>query len=454
MSPVIVLVAGTDVQRAAAEDALAFLRRGGNDSGRVVQQPVDAGPGELTVGFGADTGATLTLVDGQGWDWERGDEVCRCLLAGEDAVTVRLVDRQGAGSRGRVGVARTVTPSVKAGMSVLGPLIVQYVHGARITGAPPRGSRAVLPPVAAADRKGNARFAGRVLRSAVTVRNWQVARLPGSIDDVVAQRLPGSGLEWQGPARGAFWADPCVVVDGGQEWLFVEELGRRSGLGLIRAASSQGGRLVAHEVVLSTAHHLSYPQVYRVGGRWLATVETCAARNPFYTFDRLGDVWRPADDLPPLPPHLADAVVRFDPSGRPEEVSGTDATVNADAVFVRYTWDGQGWGRDDSSVYVDVRLARGAGTDDDIRGWRAVQDCAGTYGRAASLLDPDLTPVVRITGADVPASTDRRRRKGVHTLTWTGDGQVVWCDGWLRRITPLGGLWRLRERQHGRACQG
>ena len=347
-----------------------------------------------------------------------------------------------------------MSASVDAGMSVLEPLIVQYLHGGRIVGVPPRGLASSPPPLTAANRKGALRFAGRLLRASVTVRNWQVARLPGQIDDLVADRVPESALAWQGPSRRAFWADPCVVVTDGDEWLFVEELGKRSGLGVIRAARYDRGGLVAEKVVLSTDHHLSYPQVYRVGTRWLATVETCAAFNPIYTFDGVGDVWRPVEDLPVLPPHLADAVMRFDPSGHPTEVCGTDATVNGDAVFVRYVWDGHDWRRDNSSVYVDVRHARGGGTDDAVRGLRAVQDCAGTYGRSTSLLDRELTPVATITAADVPAATDHRRRKGVHTLTWTSDGRVVWCDGWLRRVTPLGGLWRLRERQHSRACDG
>ncbi|HNE88354.1 MAG TPA: hypothetical protein PKL68_05775 [Actinomycetota bacterium] len=454
MGPDVHVVVTAEGQRGVAEAALEFLKAGGDATGQIVYKTAQVDPRAMTVGFTADVGAGLTLVDEDGWDWQCGNAVCRSLLAGDEAVTVRLVNSEGSGSVGRVGVLRTTNASVQAGMAVLGPLIVQYLNGARISGPPPGGAPEASVPIRAADRRGAWRFAGRLLRASVTVRNWQVARLPGSIDDVVAHRLPPVRMVWQGPRRRAFWADPCVVADNAEEWVFIEELGRRSGVGVIRAARYDGHGLVTQQVVLATAHHLSYPQIYKVGDRWLATVETCAATNPVYTFDRLGGVWRPATDLPAMPPHLADAVLHFDSDGNPVAASGTDARVNGDAVFVRYHWDGQAWSRDDPSVYVDVRRGRGGGTDDSMRGLRAVQDCAGTYGRATSLLEDDLTPVVVITARDVPPSADRRRRQGVHTLTWTSDGSVVWCDGWLRRFTPLGGFWRLRERRHSQVCDG
>ena len=103
MVPVVVLVATTDAQRLVAEAALAFLRSGDDDRGFIVDECTESAPGEITVGFEADAGARLTLVDDRGWDWESGDGVCRCLLSGDDAVTVRLVAADGAGSAGGSG---------------------------------------------------------------------------------------------------------------------------------------------------------------------------------------------------------------------------------------------------------------------------------------------------------------------------------------------------------------
>jgi hypothetical protein len=447
----VALVAGTEAERALADAAVAFLDKGDAVAARIVRSVNEVQVGEISVAV-CRGAAELTLRDAEGHPWQAGIAATAAVRANTDAIEVRLARTDGVGSSGSVGVLRSVAATVEAGQAVLGPLIARYVTGDQRPGAVASAAAPVAPY--GADLRGAVRFAGRLARAAVTTRNWQVAQLPGSIEALVAGRLPSGRVTWQGPTRRAFWADPCVVVDGDEQWLFVEELGKRSGVGLVRACRVVGGRLLAQDVVLQTAHHLSFPQIYRVGQRWLASVETCGAKNPLYTFDRLGDPWRPADDLPALPPHLADAVLTFDDLGHPIHAWGTDATVHPDAVFVRYVNQVGVWCREDASVLVDVRRARGGGTLDQGRGWRSVQDCAGTYGRGASLVDADGRVLVTVTGDDVPQATWRRRRKGLHTLTWSADGTVVWCDGWLRRVTPLGGLWRLRERQHSLTCAG
>lgn len=447
----VALVAATEADRAVAAAAVSFLDKGDAVLARRVDSSTDARPGEITVAVG-DGAGQLRLRDVNGLPWGCGAAATSAVAHNAEAIEVRLTRPDGWGSSGRIGVLRSVEATLAAGRTVLGPLVARYVTGHCEAGA--AQDSAAVTPTFAANLRGTARFAGRLARAALTTRNWQVARLPGSIDDLVAARLPAGRVEWQGPSRRAFWADPCVVVDGDEQWVFVEELGKRAGVGVIRACRVESHGLVAHDVVLQTAHHLSYPQIYRVGRRWLASVETCGSKNPLYTFDRLGDPWRPADDVPALPGHLADAVVSFDAGGQPIHALGTDAAVDADAVLVRYSIRDGVWCRDDASVAIDVRLARGGGRRDEGRGWRAVQDCAGSYGRGASVVDSDGRVLVSVTGTDVPAATDHRRRKGLHTLTWTPDGSVVWCDGWLRRVTPLGGVWRLRERHHTHVCTG
>lgn len=438
------ILAADEHQRAVAQAALRFL----SYSDLVVADIGEApGPAEISVGGAGD----LRLVDDAGRDWVSGRAAAEHIWAGADAITVHLMDREGLSSQGRVGVLRSVGATVAAGQAVLGPLIAAYAAG-HLSPVQAVAGRSVRS--ATADRRAALRFLGRVARAAVTVRNWQVAEIAGGLHALRSGSVQeGPAVRWQGPTRRAFWADPCVVVAGGEQWLFVEELGRRSGMGVIRGARVREGVLDPQPVVLRTAHHLSFPQIYRVGSRWLATVETCAAENPIYAFDRLGDPWRPAVDMPAIPPHLADPVLEFDGEGL-VGVSGTDATVNADAVFVRFTWDGQRWVRRDRDLFIDVRLARGGGTHDHERGLRAVQDCAGTYGRAASVVDACGNEVVRITADDLNRSPRTRHRKGVHTVSWSCDGEVVWIDGWIRRVTPLGGLLRLRERSHSARCEG
>jgi hypothetical protein len=232
--------------------------------------------------------------------------------------------------------------------------------------------------------------------------------------------------------------------------MFVEELDRRTGRGHILAMTVREGRLQEDRavVVLANEHHLSFPQVQYVEGRWLATVETCAGHNPVYTFEHPGQTWQPILDIPPLPPHTADPVVDFS-SG---ELIGTDARTDPDSVLMRYRRVGSAWEPVTAAVQVDAMFSRGAGTWDRSRGWRAVQDCTGTYGRAVGLVDADapMTPLSRWTAKQVGG----RRWRGVHTLTWTPQLDHVWIDAWRRRFSALGWRARLVERRHLHTCQG
>lgn len=67
-------------------------------------------------------------------------------------------------------------------------------------------------------------------------------------------------------------------------WLFVEELHRGVGRGVIRALQVTGDGLVPGPVVHGTEHHLSFPRSTAPLTDGSPTVETCAAHNPIMTF--------------------------------------------------------------------------------------------------------------------------------------------------------------------------
>ncbi|MDQ1248810.1 MAG: hypothetical protein QG597_3184, partial [Actinomycetota bacterium] len=316
-----------------------------------------------------------------------------------------------------------------------------------------------------ADAAASVRFVGRLARRVLTTRQWQVARLP--VETWRPSARLTAPLHWRSAPNDNFWADPHVVVDEGRAWMLVEELDMAVGRGAIRLLEVIGDDVAPHGILLRTRHHLSYPQTYRTAQGWLGTVETCAAHNPVYTFDRLGAPWRPAQGLPPLPPHLADPVLLLD-GGQVTGVLGTDARVDPDSVVVRFDLDRSAgrWRRDDASVRVSVINGRGGGTLDVRRGLRATQDCAGVYGRALEIIDyPETDPPNvrwRLDGQEFGPGPDAdgRRQGGMHTLTWAdgagpnGDEVVAWCDGWHIRATPRGWLLDLRERQHLDECEG
>lgn len=398
-------------------------------------------------------------TDRNGTEILAGVAAAQAVLNGIGTLEVQV--RAGARvlATGHVKVRRRVGGTIASAMEALGPLVV--IATLRRDDAPAEAIAAAseesvqAPSPRLADAVAVLRTAAQAARGAVTCWRWSVARWPGSLESFLAGPTPQQRLKWFGPKRSAFWADPHVVVSADEEWVFVEDLDRSTGLGRIRATQFLNGELLSRDVVLSNEHHLSFPQVYRVGRRWLATVETCAARNPVYTFAALGDPWLVATDVPALPDHLADPVLVFNAEGRLSEAWGTDARLDPNAVFVRYEWSGTEWQRIDDSTAVDVTRARSGGQLDLTRGLRTVQDCGSAYGAAAEVLDlGDGEVTSRLVPTDVGRGDDGRRRKGVHTVTWDAAGTSVWIDGWYRRATPFGAILRLREQRHSRECQG
>lgn len=410
----------------------------------------------------------LRLTDSVGAPLTRSKVVADAVLRNAPAVEVHLRDELGGVlAVGTVSARRTVAATCEQMIMVAGPLIV--IAARRLPLPAPGVPSPFLPEtgdvrraVKLANAAGTARFLGRIANRVTSVVDWKVAAVPGPapLDDLIARGgRPSRPLRWCAAPTLGFWADPFVLRDNGTTWLLVEELDYATGLGAIRLLEVVGDDVVPHQILLRTDHHLSFPQVYRSAGRWLATVETCARHNPIYTFDRLGDPWRPAD-LPALPPHLADPVLTFDGDGAVTGVLGTDAQVNGDTVVVDFTLDAATgtWVRRDDAVRVSVFNGRGGGTLDPFRNLRATQDCAGVYGRAVEVTRIDQQDpadvVLRIEGGTVGRDARGRATVGLHTLTWTPDGEHAWLDGWRRRRTPLGWLWDIKERQHLDSCHG
>ncbi len=392
----------------------------------------------------AATPTDLRLADCDGVALAQSQHLHRAVRRNTGQLVVTLADGEGrVRGRGVVGTRRSVAGTIAAASRVAGPLAVHAATAdSRAPGSP---STQRTPSARVSDAAGAVWFAGRLVRAAVTYREWACA--PIAALDPEQGRLTRCG-EWQsGPRR--FWADPFLLSTAVGDWLFMEELDRTTGLGHIVAAPVRGGTLDISAVrrVLATDHHLSFPQLQWVDGRWLATVETCAAHNPVYTFDAPGEPWRSIDDLPPLPPHTADPVIDFETGW----LIGTDARTDPDSVGIRYRLNDGAWHADPGSVSVDVGWRRGAGTWDRDRGWRAVQDCAGTYGRAVGLVDSRSdAPLAKWS---VPEVVGAHGWRGVHSLTWSASG-ATWIDGWRRRPSLLGWRLRLVERHHLASCQG
>ena len=417
----------------------------------------------------AESRPRLHLTDAAGVSLAESEAVAAAIRHDCGGVEVQVRDSLGSVlASGVVGTRRSHDLTTEYLRAVAGPLLVMASKHFPMP-APPAtaGIPMVTGRATPTDRRwaqfvGTKEFGMRLLKRVVTAQQWRIARLPGTapLADLMADDgWPRTPLKWRSKPGPGFWADPAVVSDG-RTWVLVEELDMVTCRGAIRLLEALGDEVIPHAIVLRTDHHLSFPQVYRTPTGWLATVETCARHNPIYTFDAIGDPWRPAAGLPPLPPASADPVLLFDAAGVVTGVLATDAAVDPDSVVVQYSLDAanQTWQRVEASIRVSAVNGRGGGTLDVARGLRATQDCAGEYGRAAEVIayperDPAET-LLRITGRRTGRAVDGTRQRGVHTLTWTDDAAEMWADGWRRRPTALGWLWDAKERSHLETCEG
>lgn len=426
---------GTD--EAAVALATAFWSRMGDlpDPGWQVflGPPEQAGPQQVI------------LTDVVGCPLRRSALLAYALRRNIGWIDIALTDGSGQIlSTGRIGRRRSVARTIAAARMVAGPLAVAALRRDPTPAAPAASAsagRMLLAGIA-----GGAWFAHRLSRASVTYREWACASITPPQPDHASLRLASA---WQ-TGDSAFWADPFVLRHDDRTWLFMEELDRRTGLGHIIAAEYAAGSLRDPRVVLASDHHLSFPQITRGQGKWLATVETCARHNPVYEFDAIGAPWRPSSDLPALPPHTADPVLDLERG----LLVGTDAATDPDSVLIHYRLQDGAWHPDPQTVHVDIQWSRGGGTLDRQRGVRAVQDCSGTYGAALGWTDSE-DPSRHLASWGAGDLTDSPTRwSGIHTMTWDPDRSAVWIDAWRRRFSPRGAWYRTRELSHVMSCQG
>ena len=283
---------------------------------------------------------------------------------------------------------------------------------------------------------GVAASARRLARGALTERSWAIAILDQTLDDVLAgAQLTGRVLT--APDRWLYWADPFVVAGPDHSiWVFVEEFPRWHGLGHIVALHFNRGRLLTRACVLTSTHHLSFPQVHATDSGYLATVETCDPQQSIYSFDALGEPWKPLGFN--LPSGLVDPAMGRDLTGT-WLVTGSDrsrATENRVRQFATSSGNPGDW--QEAGSWSHGNLARGGGALDPVRRLRVIQDCSENYGAAMGLAvwppghDVEEPTVARwIRKEDLAAF--QGAWQGSHTMNWTPDGTTVVIDLWRRR---------------------
>jgi len=76
------------------------------------------------------------------------------------------------------------------------------------------------------------------------------------------------------PDKKLFWADPFIVNKDSSNFVFVEELYYKDGVGTINCLEFRDGELLSNDVVLKKPYHLSYPFIFRHDDTYFMCPET------------------------------------------------------------------------------------------------------------------------------------------------------------------------------------
>jgi hypothetical protein len=258
----------------------------------------------------------------------------------------------------------------------------------------------------------------------IVLRRAQPLLAPSAGPPPVLARIAGEG--WQ-------TADPCLFAWEDRLYCFFERvpIGRQRGeIAVVRVL--EDGRLTEPQVVLTAAHHLSYPFLFVWEGRPMMLVESAdSGALSVFEADAFPLLWRRRATL-------LDGQRAYDPTLLQWEglwylfvaIDEAGGGPNDELfVFVAETPFGPWQPHALNPVVSDCRTARPAGALFVENGTliRPAQDCSGSYGRALNLCAIDrLTPedfAQRVVGRIEPASVGGSI--GCHTLSRAGGIEAI-----------------------------
>jgi hypothetical protein len=258
------------------------------------------------------------------------------------------------------------------------------------------------------------------------------------------RRLDGQGVAENGALAGApfallpddgkrFFADPFVIEQDDRTFLFVEEFPYALARGVISVAElGADGRFGPPRQVLAEPFHLSYPQVFELGGEVWMIPETSAARQVvLYRAERFPDRWvRHATLIADR--EISDATLlerdgRFWLFGTERHSQGNASDTMV--VFSADRLDGPWLPHPMNPVLIDRSAARpgGAFVRQGDRLFLPVQDGTRAYGGGlglAELIELD-SESVRFAAPQPVRPGEAWDRSGIHTLNRAGGIEVV-----------------------------
>jgi hypothetical protein len=258
------------------------------------------------------------------------------------------------------------------------------------------------------------------------------------------RRLDGQGVAEDGALAGApfallpddgkrFFADPFVIERDGRTYLFVEEFPYAIARGVVSVAElGADGRFGTPRQVLVEPFHLSYPQVFELGGEvWMIPESSAARQVVLYRAARFPDRWvRHATLIADR--EISDATLlerdgRFWLFGTERHSQGNASDTMV--VFSADRLEGPWLPHPMNPVLIDRTAARpgGAFVRQGEKLFLPVQDGTRAYGGGlglAELLELDARSVRFATPRPVRPG-NAWDRTGIHTLNRAGAIEVV-----------------------------
>ncbi|MGE0053997.1 MAG: hypothetical protein AB7S74_07290 [Hyphomicrobium sp.] len=301
-------------------------------------------------------------------------------------------------------------------------------------------------------------FAGRstILSSATSLMRARIARKMGRVAEVVAGNEARWFVAWRKISSEAvtssvsqkleinkfrtledggtrYFADPFVFVDNDTTHVFVEELPKATGRGIISHFTlASDGSPSKVTPVLETEFHLSYPLVFSHEGTIYMLPESSASGGlDLYRARRFPYEWEKSARL--IEGHLHDATI-FRHEGRWWIAAGTislqSSSWDALSLFYAEALIGPWHAHPHNPVLIDAAAARPAGhvwRDEAGRLVRPAQNCTDGYGSSLT-----LRAIVRLDPEGFSEETDGAIAfepdsgiLGPHTLNRAGGFEVI-----------------------------
>ena len=248
------------------------------------------------------------------------------------------------------------------------------------------------------------------------------------------------------PPRDRFWADPLIIYESQQYYVFIEEYVRKRRKGHISYFTiTEDGKMSHPKKILENSYHMSYPFVFSYNNNYYMVPETCSNRTvDLYKCIEFPEKWEMVATLMKNI-HASDATIfrQDDKWWMFVNVREREGASPLDELFLYYSEDlfSENWTPHIKNPIVsDVKSARPAGRIFTYKGniYRPSQNCQHIYGygmKINHIVTLSETEYEEVCINDIEPLWENKII-GTHTLTFANGLTII--DGILPRMeTPL-----------------